>query len=367
MRREGRWVTNAAEAERQNGRLRYDDTVDYWQYVFTPNTWGEFNAAGAALAGFSQARAHLVRQISPGDRLLCWLKTKRGYISALETTGPSYQSESPIWGSDAFPVRVPVRPLVMLDAQHPMPFTEVIGKTSLFPSGVNLATVSSKLQGSPNRLPFADGEVILSALRVFEDGVAPSEPSPGPIADRAVAVGQERQHSEIQLLLAEWGVATGCRIWIPKSDRLRVQRLHVGKSPLPLAESLPLLPSDPSRSILENIDVIWLSKQSIVAAFEVEQSTTIYSGLLRMSDLVATMSHLSIGLYIVAPEARRHEVERQVTRPTFESLDTPLSKACGFISYESLRERFVGIGNMLSSTKPQAIKNIAVFFEGDTS
>ena len=38
---------------------------------------------------------------------------------------------------------------------------------------------------------------------------------------------------------------------------------------------------------IELIDVLWLDGNAIVAAFEIESTTSIYSGLLRMSDLLA--------------------------------------------------------------------------------
>lgn len=44
------------------------------------------------------------------------------------------------------------------------------------------------------------------------------------------------------------------------------------------------------------IDVIWLKKSSIVAPFEVEHTSTVYSGLLRMSDLRTMQPTLGIKL-----------------------------------------------------------------------
>ena len=48
------------------------------------------------------------------------------------------------------------------------------------------------------------------------------------------------------------------------------------------------------------IDVLWLQGEAIVAAFEVEHTTTIYSGLLRMADLVSMQPNLKLDLFIVA-------------------------------------------------------------------
>ena len=44
---------------------------------------------------------------------------------------------------------------------------------------------------------------------------------------------------------------------------------------------------DATNKTIELIDVLWLESDAIIAAFEVEHTTAIYSGLLRMSDLVS--------------------------------------------------------------------------------
>ena len=64
---------------------------------------------------------------------------------------------------------------------------------------------------------------------------------------------------------------------------------------------------------------------------------SIFSGLLRMSDLITMQSNLSIPLYIVAPSDRRDKVVQEVNRPTFDRLSQPMRKMCQFISFEELR------------------------------
>lgn len=88
---------------------------------------------------------------------------------------------------------------------------------------------------------------------------------------------------------------------------------------------------------IELIDVLWLDGNIITAAFEVESTTSIYSGLLRMSDLLAQQPNISIPLFLVAPEGRREKVIEQVNRPTFERMSQPLAEVCRYISSERLR------------------------------
>src|SRR5439155_14166374 len=81
--------------------------------------------------------------------------------------------------------------------------------------------------------------------------------------------------------------------------------------------SLPRQFDDATNRTIELIDVLWLKGNAIVAAFEIESTTSIYSGLLRMADLVAMQPNLSIPLYLVAPEERREKVVWEINRPTF--------------------------------------------------
>lgn len=49
--------------------------------------------------------------------------------------------------------------------------------------------------------------------------------------------------------------------------------------------------------------------------FEVEQSTSIYSGILRMKDLARSLPGQGAHFHLVAPEAREREVVARMARP----------------------------------------------------
>lgn len=103
-----------------------------------------------------------------------------------------------------------------------------------------------------------------------------------------------------------------------------------------LARLPPLgLPPDVLDTV-ELIDVIWLQpgQSNIVCAFEVEQSTSIYSGILRMKDLARSLPQHGGRFYLVAPEAREREVMAQMMRPALreEQRHFPL----GYLPTEAL-------------------------------
>ena len=87
-----------------------------------------------------------------------------------------------------------------------------------------------------------------------------------------------------------------------------------------------------TRRIVQNIDVLWLTKNVIRKAFEVESTTSIYSGLLRLNDLVLAQPNNQIDLYVVASRSRRDRVQNQLIRPSFQQLLT----TCKFVDFESI-------------------------------
>jgi len=106
-----------------------------------------------------------------------------------------------------------------------------------------------------------------------------------------------------------------------------------------LIERLPLNYDDTTLRTIEQIDVLWLKGRSILRAFEVEHSTSVYSGILRMADLLALQPNMDINLHIVAPAAKREKVFQEIQRPVFSLLERkPLAEICTFLSYDSVRQ-----------------------------
>ncbi|HET9742374.1 MAG TPA: hypothetical protein VFQ00_06480 [Terriglobales bacterium] len=153
-------------------------------------------------------------------------------------------------------------------------------------------------------------------------------------------IPEARQSIQIQAKLAHIGAVMGFKIWIPAADRSRVKELVPDGTRAAFLETLPLNYEDMTLGTIEAIDVLWLrgaQARSIARAFEVEHTTAVYSGLLRMADLLALQPNMDIRLHIVAPDDRREKVFREMSRPVFSLLDRgPLSDSCTFISYESV-------------------------------
>lgn len=335
----------------------------YFSDVFTPATWNAFVNDGGRVTAFR--RASLARgagKVRPGDRLVCYLKGTFTFVGAIEAKSEAATSEEPIWGFTDFPVRVEVSPHVLFQAAQGLDLASLEGKLTFYPPGMARSMVPAYFQGSPRQLKDVDGEAIWRALLARDDGVRPVSEEvlvgDGSLPDESTG----RTHSELQSLLAEVGLAVGCSVWIPRSDRQAVGRQNAA-IPERLLKELPFLFPGKAQSVVQNIDVIWLQGPTVVAAFEVENTTSIYSGILRMSDLVALLPNISFPMYIVAPNGRRRSVMDEVTRPTFSALHPPLNQKCGFISAEAFRQRKASLGDdTLRHLRPGFIDDLAERF-----
>ena len=148
----------------------------------------------------------------------------------------------------------------------------------------------------------------------------------------------QRESIKIQALLGRIGESMGFKVWIPRGDKSRVEQVWQ-PGPGVLLDDLPLNYDETTLQTIENIDVLWLKGRAMARAFEVEHSTAVYSGLLRMADLLALQPNMDIKLHIVAPVSRREKVFQEIQRPVFSLLERrPLMEMCTFVSYDSLRE-----------------------------
>jgi hypothetical protein len=164
----------------------------------------------------------------------------------------------------------------------------------------------------------------------------PTDDEPAEVAVQEPA--EIRESASVQAMLASMGEKMGFKIWLPRNDRSTVLK-EWSPGPGALIDLLPLNYDETTLQTIEQIDVLWLKGRSIVRAFEVEHTTSVYSGILRMADLLALQPNMDIKLHIVAPEAKREKVFQEIRRPVFSLLEKgPLAESCTYLSYDSLRE-----------------------------
>src|SRR6266498_1837989 len=145
----------------------------------------------------------------------------------------------------------------------------------------------------------------------------------------------ESEHTQIQYLLIKIGRALKYDVYVARNDR---HRSYDGQ-----AFSLLTIPALPPMNwppdVMDTtslIDVIWLEPgtKEIVSAFEIEKSTSIYSGILRMEDLARSIPECTCHFYLVAPDQREKEVMAQFVRPAFRA--TLADIALAYIPFNDL-------------------------------
>ena len=114
-----------------------------------------------------------------------------------------------------------------------------------------------------------------------------------------------------------------------------------------------------SRRLINLIDVLWLRGDEVVAAYEIEHTTSISSGLLRLYDLDALCPTSIMHLCVVIPNPSLKRFQAVLTRPAFQRLN--MQKRCLIILEETLLQQAEHILRWASS--PTVITRLALNME----
>ena len=341
----------------------------YYLNLFSPETYKAFERSNRTVSGFRKRQRHAANRIKPGDIFVCYLTKLSRWIGLLEVSAGPYEDSSPLFyrEDDPFVVRFRVNPVVWLPVNKAVPIREDrIWERLSFTRGQQKKSSrwTATVRRSLIQLDDQDGALLESVIRAqVTDGqtfpmdekesrkfathqvrrtdkdVSVTVPDDSEDDDDVAEADQHevRESIRIQALLAKIGASMGMDIWIPANDRAAVLRELTGDDSL-LLKRLPLNYDDTTLRTIEQIDVLWLKHRSIKRAFEIEHTTSRYSGILRMADLLALQPNMDIRLHIVAPGARREKVFAEIKRPVFSLLEKgALSESCTYISYDSVK------------------------------
>jgi hypothetical protein len=316
----------------------------------------------------------------------------KGLAGYAVVAGKAFHDTRVIWDNGLFPYRIPIRfvHVIARDQRPPIlgevrdALTSAWGTkygwgilTQQILEGNRAETVVSAITSCSNSLEKIEADLAALLAQAKQERelssksirsrkrtqVLPKEKTSLPTPEVFESKEEESLHSQGESALIKLGKVTGCSAFIASNDRSRVFR---GK---PLGEDcLKNLPNlglnEEAVRRISLIDVIWLTKNSPVCAFEVEATTSIYSGLLRMSDLLSVVPSLKISLYIVAPKNRQDRVRAELTRPTFHKIG--LSEYCKFIPLEDLQKLLSDVEGYEGHVQPSIVDKIAVGFEEET-
>jgi hypothetical protein len=351
----------------------------FWTDIFTLETWAQAGAHEFRVTGFPPPTptkggysTRMFERVDPGDVLLCYCKAPAArWVGALRVTGEAFRSSEPIWGLNEdgearFPWRFPVEPVVTLDPVRGIPGAEV----ATLPFLSKYKQWGTYLQRSLNAIPEDDGNQLVAMLgkpRVASPIVMPvrrrrrteqaSAPEPGHLEAQAAPVQltalepppdveppapDARVHTELQAKLRDIGLFEGFDVWV--ADRGLVwQGKQLGEGCL---SDLPLVAAERTREVMRNIDVIWFRSGTghPVRFFEIEHSTSVYSGLLRFNDVMIDFP-ITEAFVVGDGEKTQRKFEREIARRTFEH--SGLVEVTRFLAYEQVRQtwqRYQSVG-----------------------
>lgn len=342
--------------------------MKYFIDLFSPETAKAFHQSKRDISGFRISRKTYAdnQGIGPRDKFICYVTRIMRFIGVLEVQSSAFVDNKPIFieEADPFVLRFKVKPLVWLPLEKALPLHNDLIWTNLSFTK-NLSKDDNRwtymVFSSPRLWPHDDcvylEKILLEQAQQLKDYPlseddekkirtsririsSKKEVSVSVPEDEEVRAPSEgiRESLKVQAKLAEIGEKLGMKIWLPNNDKggvINIWKPNEGT----LLEELPLVFDETTLKTIKNIDVLWIRRRSIVRAFEVEDKTSIYSGILRMADLLALQPMLDIKIHIVAPGNRRDEVFKQITRPVFAVMEKgPLAEYCSYISYDSIYE-----------------------------
>jgi hypothetical protein len=342
--------------------------MSYWTDIFTLETWAQAEARDFRVSGFPPPTPGkggysigMFERVRPADFFICYCKSPaRRWVGALRVLGEAFESDEPVWGltdtgEARYPWRYSVEPVVTLDPARGIPGSDVAAELHFLK---RLKQWGTYLQRSLNRIPDPDGERLIAMLREPRQPVPIEVPTRRPRRREAAApeptlldahavslepesgqvqteeeVTEPRTHTEIQAKLRDIGLFEGFDVWVADRGTLWNER--------PLGEGcltdLPVVAADRTRTVMRMIDVIWFRKGAghPVRFFEIEHSTSVYSGLLRFNDVMIDFP-IPEAFVVGDGEKTRAKFEREIARRTFEH--SGLRKVTKYLFYDLVRQ-----------------------------
>ncbi|BAU15784.1 unknown protein (plasmid) [Leptolyngbya sp. NIES-3755] len=146
---------------------------------------------------------------------------------------------------------------------------------------------------------------------------------------------EKNLHTEMQYHLLKIGRALGYDVVVASNDRSKAyQNQKFSFLCIPCLPAMDV--NQDTFNTISLIDVLWLEKGTnrVISAFEVEKSTSIYSGILRLSDLAVSFPQDLRTLFLVVPDQREKEVLLQLKRPSIKQQNVSIH----YILFSNLRQ-----------------------------
>ena len=322
---------------------------NYWINIFSATAWAEFLDNGAHVTGFAKRRWKTVKNIMPGDLLLCYLKEPSVFTGALEVVSEAYQDDEQIFSGEFLPYKVKVRIAARLEQDSAIEIYKLRDRLSIFHDPSNPNAWSDYFRNSPTLLDRYDGPAVFKSI--LEAGrTTTGEIKTYGVDGRGVTIPGEDEHDEISVeaarveitsLLLRAGAADGATLWTAPHFRGReTDRGRISDSPGLLAE-LPESLDGAYGKTVERLDAVWFKDDRITAAFMTAVEKSILPSLLRLADVFELRGSESFALYIAAPESLKSKIVKEANRPTLKNRARELGAEIKFISFDGIRNLLI--------------------------
>jgi type II restriction enzyme len=139
----------------------------------------------------------------------------------------------------------------------------------------------------------------------------PEKPKTGQVTLSGEELATEESTHDLMIKrLAALGSSEGYGVHIGQTEQRKYVEFR--RLSTPMGDNIEYGLNRQAFDIIREIDLLWLKTDTIVAAFEIEKSTTIDSGINRFRNLFAATPNQKIPAYIVIPDDREEEAIRKI-------------------------------------------------------
>lgn len=267
-----------------------------------------------------------IKELKAGDKIVYYCKSDY-VIKGIYKVGQLRYGEEVQWPES--PYQYEISPIIELDI--PYDFKLLVPSLELFQKLSDRRQWGSVLQGLYNSIKLLtehDYQIIEEALTQAKEEV------PVEIEEYQEGLPNHRQHLLIQHQIAEWGLKNNRRVHVAINDKSKI------KEYLPkILEDIPKFHEESILNIARRIDVLFFDEERdiLTHAFEVEHTSAMYSGLLRLNDIAERYPYEKAKYYIISDEDNRRKFEQELDRPSFYMLR---KRNCTFRNYDEVNEEW---------------------------
>jgi hypothetical protein len=175
--------------------------------------------------------------------------------------------------------------------------------------------------------------------RAEKDAAPVRHNPPEPPPQTKISSDSKLSHEAVEAYLLRLGTLLGFDTYTPDSGHVFDGR-KLGE--LATLQELPICSTKAVMEAIENVDVVWVRDEVPELFFEVEHSTGVTSGLLRM---FPAAEKLAKTCFVIAPEGELKKFQRDLERPPFKKLKARYQ----FRSYEQLQQMYTAASQYRSA------------------